>query len=171
RRTRPASRAALWTFLAPTTAEVICHNDWAPWNALFRERRLVVMLDWDMAGPGSRLWDVANSAYSWVPLFSEGRRSSPIDDRARRLRLFCDAYRLFGARVAPRCHERAHALRERVCRGASPSRRQGLLEAGGLGRSPHGCRGRRIPRRSPRGTGARSRLIGTINTSTVYRSA
>ena len=87
-------RAALWTFLAPTTAEVICHNDWAPWNALFRERRLVVMLDWDMAGPGSRLWDVANSAYSWVRLFSEDRRSSPIDDRARRLRLFCDPYGL-----------------------------------------------------------------------------
>ena len=35
-----------------------------------RERRIAVMLDWDMAGPGTRLWDVANSACSWVPLLS-----------------------------------------------------------------------------------------------------
>jgi len=47
---------ARWRFVAPTSPEIICHNDWAPWNAVFRERRLAVMLDWDMAGPGTRLW-------------------------------------------------------------------------------------------------------------------
>src|SRR5437867_6172635 len=82
---------ARWRMVAPTAHEIICHNDWAPGNALFRERRLAVMLDWDMAGPGTRLWDVANSAYSWVPLYS-GRRQLGIDAQARRLRLFCDAY-------------------------------------------------------------------------------
>jgi hypothetical protein len=84
---------ARWRMVAPTRPEIICHNDWAPWNALFRERRLAVMLDWDMAGPGTRLWDVANSAYSWVPLYS-GRRQLGIAEQARRLRLFCDAYGL-----------------------------------------------------------------------------
>lgn len=84
---------ARWRLVAPTAPEIICHNDWAPWNALFRERRLAVMLDWDMAGPGSRLWDVANSAYCWVPLFSASGEFA-IDERATRLRRFCDAYGL-----------------------------------------------------------------------------
>ena len=84
---------AQWRLVAPTAHEVICHNDWAPWNALFRERHLAVMLDWDMAGPGTRLWDIANSAYAWVPLYP-GTRAIAIEEQARRLRLFSDAYGL-----------------------------------------------------------------------------
>ena len=84
---------ARWRLVAPTAHQIICHNDWAPWNALFRRRHLAVMLDWDMAGPGTRLWDVANSAYSWIPLYS-GRRQLGIDEQASGLRLFCDAYGL-----------------------------------------------------------------------------
>jgi hypothetical protein len=88
-----APAGAHWRLVAPTAQEIICHNDWAPWNALFRERHFAVMLDWDMAGPGTRLWDVTNSAYSWVPLYS-GRRQLDINKQARGLRLFCDAYGL-----------------------------------------------------------------------------
>ena len=83
---------ARWRLVAPTAHEIICHNDWGPWNALFRQRHLALMLDWDMAGPGTRLWDVANSVYSWVPLFSD--REVAIEEQARRVRLFCDAYGL-----------------------------------------------------------------------------
>jgi hypothetical protein len=57
---------ARWRLTAPTPHELICHNDWSPWNALFRDGRLALMLDWDLAGPGSRLWDLANAAYCWV---------------------------------------------------------------------------------------------------------
>jgi hypothetical protein len=84
---------ALWRLTAPTEHELICHNDWSPWNALFRDGRLAMMLDWDLAGPGSRIWDFANAAYCWVPLISSARQFT-IAERARRLRLFCDSYGL-----------------------------------------------------------------------------
>ncbi|MGH2492753.1 MAG: phosphotransferase [Candidatus Limnocylindria bacterium] len=84
---------AQWRLVAPTEHELICHNDWSPWNALFRDERLAVMLDWGLAGPGSRLWDVANAAACWVTLISEAKLFD-VPERAQRLRLFCDAYGL-----------------------------------------------------------------------------
>jgi phosphotransferase family enzyme len=84
---------AQWRLVAPTKADIICHNDWSPWNALLSEGRFALMLDWDLAGPGTRVWDVANAAYSWAPLASGGGRHK-IDEQARRLRLFLDAYGL-----------------------------------------------------------------------------
>lgn len=49
------------------------------------------MLDWDNAGPGSRVWDLACSAYAWVPLYP---RVTAVDltSRARRLTRFCATY-------------------------------------------------------------------------------
>jgi len=82
---------ARWRFVAPGAHEVICHNDWSPSNALFRRHLPVVMLDWDMAGPGSRAWDVANAPYSWVPLKPRVTLSS-LAAKAARFALFCDAY-------------------------------------------------------------------------------
>jgi len=82
---------AQWRFVAPGAHEVICHNDWSPGNALFRGHLPVVMLDWDSAGPGSRAWDVANAACSWVPL--KPRVSPPsLAVKAARFAQFCDAY-------------------------------------------------------------------------------
>lgn len=89
---RPPSDAR-WRLIAPTPHEIVCHNDWSPWNALFRDGRLVTVLDWDLAGPGTRLWDVANGAYSWAPLSVEHTKR-PIEEKARRARLFLDAYGL-----------------------------------------------------------------------------
>ena len=82
---------AQWRVIAPTRHEVICHNDWSPHNAIFREGIPVGMLDWDQAGPGSRAWDVARSAYSWIPLYPSDRRFG-LPERATRLRQWCDAY-------------------------------------------------------------------------------
>ena len=83
-----------WRLVAPRPHELILHNDWSPWNALFQDGRVTCMLDWDLAGPGPRMWDVANAAYSWVPLIAEPSAISDQSERMRRLGLFVDAYGL-----------------------------------------------------------------------------
>lgn len=91
-RFRPPSDAC-WRIVAPTESELICHNDWTPWNALLRGGHIEVMLDWDLAGPGTRIWDVANGVYCWAPLFASHLTPS-LDVQLRRMRLFVDAYGL-----------------------------------------------------------------------------
>ena len=73
--------------------DVVSHNDPNLDNDVFRDGRAVALIDFDLASPGSRLWDVACAARLWAPL----RPDSAIDDVRRgrtldRLRLFVDAY-------------------------------------------------------------------------------
>jgi hypothetical protein len=78
--------------------ELVCHNDLAPYNCVLEGRRLAGIIDWDLAGPGTALSDLAFAAWQWVPLHAPsvtelfGWRHPP--DRARRLRLLLDAYGL-----------------------------------------------------------------------------
>jgi aminoglycoside phosphotransferase (APT) family kinase protein len=47
---------------------VVAHNDAAPYNAVWRDGKLVGFIDWDMAGPRWREDDLAWTAFSWVLL-------------------------------------------------------------------------------------------------------
>ena len=70
-------------------AEAICHNDFAPTNAVFRNGIPVAMIDFDAARPGSRLWDLGYTAFTWLDL------GNPDHDGAKqidRLRLLAAAY-------------------------------------------------------------------------------
>lgn len=50
--------------------EVVCHNDAALYNVVFQHNRPAGIIDFDMAGPGPRLWDIAYTLYTSVPLAS-----------------------------------------------------------------------------------------------------
>jgi Phosphotransferase enzyme family len=69
--------------------EVVCHNDWSPANTVFREGMPVAMIDFDMAAPGARLWDLAYSAMSWLNLASP---EPPPQEQLRRLSVMLDSY-------------------------------------------------------------------------------
>jgi Phosphotransferase enzyme family len=51
----------------PAGGSVLCHNDLCPENVVFRDGRAVALLDFDYAGPGSRVWDVVATAAMWAP--------------------------------------------------------------------------------------------------------
>lgn len=82
---------ARWRMVTPTAHTLISHNDWAPYNAVFRARRPTVMIDWDLAAPANREWDLVASAYHWVPLYASWEMTS-LTERAARFGRFCDAY-------------------------------------------------------------------------------
>ncbi|MBP2435613.1 epoxide hydrolase N-terminal domain-containing protein [Microbacterium amylolyticum] len=44
--------------------DLFCHNDLAPWNLVLGDRW--VFIDWDSAGPSSRIWDLAYAAQSFT---------------------------------------------------------------------------------------------------------
>ncbi len=82
--------------------EVICHNDAALYNVVFNKGAPVALIDFDMAGPGPRMWDIAYSLYTSVPLASfepdsSGKTIAYQSDlhaveRRHRIRLFFESY-------------------------------------------------------------------------------
>lgn len=51
--------------------EVICHNDFAPYNVTFSGKHPVGIIDFDSATPGPRIWDIAYAMYRFIPLGRE----------------------------------------------------------------------------------------------------
>jgi hypothetical protein len=84
-----------WRLAGHAPEEVVCHNDFAPYNFVFRGRELVGVIDFDTASPGPRAWDLAYLAYRLVPLTAPGNPdalASSADERRRRLERLCTAY-------------------------------------------------------------------------------
>ncbi|MET7685306.1 phosphotransferase [Streptomyces sp. NPDC005423] len=80
--------------------EVVCHNDLAPKNTVYRpvrgELRPVAFIDWDLAAPGARIHDVAHVCWQYLGL---GPSVGDVSDTARRLRLIADGYALVDRRA------------------------------------------------------------------------
>lgn len=81
---------ARWNVVVtPDDEDLVIHHDLAPWNLVCGPKRWV-FIDWDNAGPGSRLWDLAYAAHGFVPL----QPATPAEVAADRLSALADGYRL-----------------------------------------------------------------------------
>ena len=121
------------TFVPPATAEwaadwadptggagrpdrTICHNDLFPENVVFRDGRVVALIDFAMAAPGRPLWDIAIAAELWGPLGDPARRDQhPLDlDGVARLAVLARGYGLEPGRAEELfdviVEERAHSI-------------------------------------------------------------
>lgn len=89
---------AEWRLPAAEPAEVICHNDAAPYNMVFRDGRLVGLIDLDTASPGPRILDLAYLAYRLAPLSGDAFAGAAYDvghlDPMARLDVLTAAYGL-----------------------------------------------------------------------------
>jgi len=88
-----------WIYEYPDRArhEVICHNDYGAYNIIFKDMKAVGIIDFDLAGPGPRLKDVAYAVYWMAPLSlnSEDMQlfaEADLQAGSRRLKLFCEHY-------------------------------------------------------------------------------
>ena len=74
---------------------LVSHNDPNLDNVIFSGGRAVALIDFDLAGPGSAVWDVACAARLWAPLRDECDAPEALRGRAlERLLLFVEAYGL-----------------------------------------------------------------------------
>jgi len=90
-----AAPDAVWQWQAHEPVEVICHNDFAPYNLMFEGGEPTGVIDFDVASPGPRVWDMAYTAYRFVPLTAPENPDvdHPGDaEMRRRLEVFCTAY-------------------------------------------------------------------------------
>jgi Phosphotransferase enzyme family len=85
----------VWQWPSHQPVEVVCHNDFAPYNLMFEGAELTGVIDLDLASPGPRVWDMAYTAYRFVPLTDPCNPDAPFpgaDAQIRRLAAFCAAY-------------------------------------------------------------------------------
>ena len=95
----------------------ISHNDPNLDNVVFRDGRAVALIDFDLASPGSRAWDLACTARLWIPLREPGDRPAAVRERMlERLLLFADAYgadrtlRREVVQALPECHRWCYSI-------------------------------------------------------------
>ena len=82
----------------PRAGEIISHGDLGPWNTVYRDGIPVAFIDRDSAQPVNPLADLADAAWTFLPLAPPEQLLQagfdPLPYLPGRLRLFVDAYAL-----------------------------------------------------------------------------
>lgn len=79
----------------PNQHETICHNDFGLYNVVIDDNACVGVIDFDLAGPGPRIRDVAYAAYWFVPISQraldmKSYAIADVENGCRRLKRFCN---------------------------------------------------------------------------------
>ncbi len=94
--------------------QIICHNDPGAYNWIIQSGHFVAMIDWDLAGPGRRIDDLAFLCWTGIPLY----REIPLEDVVRRLDLVVDTYAEWGpSTLLDAVVERMTTASERIAAG------------------------------------------------------
>jgi 8-oxo-dGTP diphosphatase len=105
-----------WRFEKRALAEheIVCHHDVGWYNLAFTGQRLTGVFDWDVAGPGVPLDDLAFAAWNNVPMVPMA------EDPARRLQVMARAYGDVDARqIVEHVRPRIEGSRRRIADGAA----------------------------------------------------
>jgi len=111
--------------------EIIGHCDVTPENVIVRDGRPVALIDFDLARPTTRLFDIATTVRHWAPIADPVDRHPLLRDAdvGERLRVFCDAYgvrprdrRRLLALSRVRFHRSYAVMRDRAAAGGSWAR-------------------------------------------------
>ncbi|WP_377491639.1 phosphotransferase [Microlunatus sp. GCM10028923] len=77
-------------------SELVSHRDYATGNVIFRDGLPTALIDFDLARPTTRLYDLANALWFWAPLKWAHPRDRPPAlanaDLVHRIEVFADAY-------------------------------------------------------------------------------
>jgi aminoglycoside phosphotransferase (APT) family kinase protein len=105
-------------------AEMVSHCDYYPGNVVFRGGLPVALIDFDLAHPTTRLYDITNALWFWAPLRDPRDRAPAFTgaDIPHRVAVFADAYGMtarhraelapLAVEVARRYHEDSRASAE-----------------------------------------------------------
>lgn len=118
-----------------TDAELVGHRDYCPGNVVFRDGLPAALIDFDLARPTTRIYDIANALYWWAPLLHPKDRTPALADAdiPHRVAVFADAYGMTGQQrhdlmpLAERMVHRFH-LASRAAAEADPVFRRFWLD-------------------------------------------
>jgi hypothetical protein len=104
--------------------ELVSHRDYYPGNVVFRDGLPVALIDFDLAKPTTRLYDIVNALWYWAPFRAPQDRAPAFADAdiPHRVAVFADAYGMTARQraelaplavdVARRYHEDSRASAE-----------------------------------------------------------